>query len=196
MSIALRDDLGDQHGVGTLSLRSRDQGRHGDLGPEVDDLQLAVVLKAFLPRKPLDVQDRVDSDRVGISADAGSDHDQPPPQGLLDRVVDLVRGEQWVVPLDDLDSREVDQVTDPAIDHEEREALPHRMGMGDQRGLDPHLLRQLQGSPICGLGVSDGKRERDLNHPVTGRVAVRPDQLRQARAVGLCHRVAFLLIRS
>ena len=77
-------------------LRSTSWG-HGDLGAEVHDLQLAVVLQALLPREPLDVQDRVDADRVGVGADAAADHDEASAQRGLHRRVHLLGRQQRVV---------------------------------------------------------------------------------------------------
>ena len=86
-----------------LGPRPLDQLGHRDLGAEVHDLDLAVVLEPLLPREALDVEDRVDADRVRVGADAGADDDQPAAQRALDRGVDLLGGQQRVVALDHLD---------------------------------------------------------------------------------------------
>ena len=85
VGVPLGDDLGDQDSVGALRPGLLDQLRHQHLGAEVHHLDLAVVLQPLLPREPLDVQDRVDADGVGVGADAGADHDQLAAQSRLDR---------------------------------------------------------------------------------------------------------------
>ena len=84
VGVALGDDLGDEHGVGLLRAGPVHELRDGDLGAEVHDLDLAVVLQALLPREPLDVEDRVDAHRVRVGADAGADHDQSAAHRSLD----------------------------------------------------------------------------------------------------------------
>jgi hypothetical protein len=153
VSVALGDHLGDQHGVGSLGPGAIDEVGHGDLRAEVDDLQLAVVLQPLLPREPLDVEDRVDADRVCVRADAGADDDQAPAQAALDRSVHLLRGEQGVVTLDDLDLAGVDQVVDPSVHDEEREVGPHRLRVHHHGGIDAHLAGQLGGRALGDLPV-------------------------------------------
>ncbi len=172
VGVALGDDLGDQHGVGLLLARGLDELGHRDLGTEVHDLELAVVLQALLAREALDVEDRVDADGVRIGADAAADHDQAPAQRSLDRGVGLLGREERVVPLDDLDGAGVDEVVDPPVDDEEGEALPHRLGVHDQRGIHAHLVGELHRGTLGHLGVLDGEGEGQLHHAVAGGVAV------------------------
>ena len=97
-----------------FSARARgDQVGHGDLGAQVDHPQLPVVLQALLPREALDVEDRVDADGVRVGADAGADHDELAPQPLPHRGVDLLGGQQRVVPLDHRHRGQVDEVAAP-----------------------------------------------------------------------------------
>ena len=176
VGVALGDDLRDEDGVGLLLAGGLDELRHGDLGAEVHDLELAVVLQALLPREALDVEDRVDADRVRVGADAAADHDQAPAHRALDRGVGLLGRQQRVVALDDLDGAGVDEVVDPAVDDEEGEALPHRLGVHDQRGVHAHLVGELHRGALGDLGVLDGQGEGQLHHAVAGGVAVRADQ--------------------
>ena len=81
-------------------------------------------------------------------------HDgQPAAQPALDRGVDLLRGQQRVVALDHLHLRDVDEVVDPAVDHEEREVRAHRLGVHDQRRVDAHLVGELRRRALGALGV-------------------------------------------
>jgi hypothetical protein len=180
VGVALGDHLRDEHGVGLLLAGGLDQLRDGHLGAEVHDLELAVVLQALLPREPLDVEDRVDADGVGVGADAAAHDHQAAPQRTLDGRVGLLGRQQRVVALDHLDGARVDQVVDPAVDDEEREPLPHRLGVRDQRRVHPHLVGELEGRPLGDLGVLDRQREADLHHPVAGGVAVRADRTAHA----------------
>ena len=179
VGVALGDDLGDQDGVGLLLAGALDELGHGDLGAEVHDLELAVVLQALLAREPLDVEDRVDADRVGVGADAAADDDQAAPQRALDRGVGLLGRQQRVVALDDLDGAGVDQVVHAAVDDEEGEALPHRLGVHDQGRVHAHLVGELDGRALGDLGVLDRQGEAELHHAVAGGVAVRADRARR-----------------
>jgi hypothetical protein len=85
VGVALGHDLGDEDGVRPLVDGALDELRDGDLGTEVHDLDLAVVLQALLPREPFDVEDRVDPDGVRVRPDAGADDDELAPQPALDR---------------------------------------------------------------------------------------------------------------
>ena len=163
--VALGHDLGDEHGVGLLGTGPLDQLGHRDLGAEVHDLELAVVLEALLPREPLDVEDRVDADRVGVGADAAADHDEAATQRPLHRRVDLLGREQRVVALDHLDLAGVDQVVDPAVDHEEREVRAHRLGVRDQRRVHAHLVGELDGGTLGDLGVRHRQGEASCTMP-------------------------------
>ena len=77
----------DQHRVSPRRPRAFDQIRHAHLGTEVDHRELAVVLETFLPGDALEVEDRVDADRVGIGPDARADDGYPLAQP--DRIVAL-----------------------------------------------------------------------------------------------------------
>ena len=74
----------------------------------------------------------------------------------LDRGVDLLGRQQRVVALDHLDLAGVDEVVDPAVDHEEREVRAHRLAVHDQRRVHAHLVGQLAAAPSatleCGIG--------------------------------------------
>ena len=116
------------------------------------------------------------------------DDDELAAQPLLDLRVDLLRGQQGELPLDDDDVADVDEVGDRAVDDEEREVGAHRLGVHEQRGLQPHLRGQLQGRPLGALVVRERKREGDLDHAVAGGVAVRPHERTagaQAQLVGV-----------
>jgi hypothetical protein len=174
--VTLGDHLRDEHGVGLLLDGVGHEVRHRDLRAEVHHLQLAVVLQTLLPGESLDVEDRVDADGVGVGPDAAAHHDQPTVQGRLHEAVDLLRRQQGIVALDDLDRRGIDQVVHPAVDDEEGEVRPHRPGMHDQRRIESHLPRELRRRPLGQLGVGHRQGEGHLDHPVTGRVAVRAEQ--------------------
>ena len=178
VGVALGDDLGHEDGVGLLLAGALDELGHGDLGAEVHDLELAVVLQALLPREPLDVEDRVDADRVGVGADAATDDDQAAPERALDRGVGLLGRQQRVVALDDLDGARVDEVVHAAVDDEEGEALPHRLGVRDEGGVHAHLVGELDRRALGDLGVLDREGEGELDHAVAGGVAVRADRAR------------------
>ena len=115
VGVLLGDDLADQDRVGLLGLGASDEVGHEDLGAEVDDLDLGVVLQALLPREALDVEDRVDADGVRIGADAGPHDDEPALERVPDPGVDLLGAEQRELPLDDLDLSQVDTSDGQAI---------------------------------------------------------------------------------
>ncbi len=178
--VTLGDDLADQDGVGLLLARPLDQVRHRHLGAEVHDLQLAVVLQALLTGPALDVEDRVDADGVGVGADAGPDDDELAVQGLPDGGVGLLGAEQRVLPLEDLDRGDVDDVADRAVDDEEREAVADGLGVHDHRGVHAHPAGELGGGALGALAGGQGQGERQLHHPVAGGVAVGTHHRRQA----------------
>jgi hypothetical protein len=114
---------------------------------------------------------------VRVGAHGRADDDQLAAQRAADLQVGLLGRQQRVLALDDLDGRHVDEVADPPVDDEEGEVRPHRLGVHDHRGVEAHLVRELQCRAL-GLGVlGDRQREAELHHAVTRRVAVRPDDL-------------------
>jgi len=185
--VALGDDLADQHRVGVLGGRPGHQVRHADLRPHVNHPDLPVVLQALLPRVSLDVEDRVDADRVRVGADAGADHDQLPAQRRADPQVHLGGRQDRELPFGHCHGRQVDQVTDPAVDDEEGEVGPHPLGVHHHRGVQAHLGRQLQGSafgpgPFGLIAERHRQRERHLHPPVARGVTVRPHD-----PLSVCH---------
>jgi hypothetical protein len=178
--VALGHHLADQHRIGALRGGRGHQAGHLDLSAQVDHPDLPVVLQAFLPRVPLDVQDRVDAHGVRVGADAGADHDQLAAERGADAPADLGRGQQRVLPLGHGDLGQVDQVADPAVDDEEREVRSHALGVHDHGRVQPHLGRQLERGAIGqgALGrapVRHRQRERHLHPAVPGGVAVGAD---------------------
>ena len=89
MGILLGDDLADEDGIGALGSGALDEIGHEHLGTEIDHLDLPVVLEPLLAGEALDVEDRVDADRVRVRADAGADNDEFAPQPSLDLLVDV-----------------------------------------------------------------------------------------------------------
>jgi hypothetical protein len=83
VGVLLGDDLADENGIGLGRASLGDQVGDEHLSPQVDDGDLGVVLQPLLPREALDVEDRVDPDRVSVGADAGADDDQPAAQPRL-----------------------------------------------------------------------------------------------------------------
>ena len=132
--ILLRDHLADQHRIGTLGAGPRHQIIDVDLRAEVDDSKLAVLLEPLLPCETLDVEDRVDPDRVRVGADARADHDELAAQPGAHEQVDVLRGEQRMVALAHGHRVEVDEMVHPAVDDEEGEPWPHRLDVHDHRG--------------------------------------------------------------
>ena len=97
--VALGDDLADQHRVRVLGHRAGYQVGHVHLGAEVHHPHLPVVLQALLACVPLDVEDRVDPDRVRVGADAGPEHHHLPAEAGPDAQVDLGGGQHRELPL-------------------------------------------------------------------------------------------------
>ena len=187
VGVLLGDDLRDQHGIRSDLARRVDQFGHEHLGAEVVHRHLAVVLQPLLPREPLDVEDRVDPHRVGVGADARTDDDELAAQPLADLGVGVAGGQQRELPLVDDDVAHVDEVGDRPVDDEEREVRAHRLGVHEQRRLEPHLGRELERGTLGTLVVRQGQGEGHLHHAVAGRVAVGAHDragLRQARLAG------------
>ncbi len=178
VGVALGDDLADEDGVGLLGRRPFDELGHEDLRTEVDDPDLPVVLEALLASEALDVEDRIDPHGVGVRADARAHDDELAPEPAADREVDLLGGERRVLALDHVHRGHVDEVPDAAVDDEEGEVRPHRLRMHEHRRVHAHLRGELHCRPLGALVVRERQRERHLDHAVTRRVAVRPDDLR------------------
>ncbi len=186
--VALGHHLADQHRIGVLGRRPGHQVGHADLRPHVHHPDLPVVLQALLPRVPLDVEDRVDADRMRVGADAGADHDQLAAKRRADPQVHLGGGQHRELPFGHGNSRQIDNVADPAVHNEEGEVGPHPLGVHHHRGVQAHLARELQGSafgpgPFGLIAERDRQRERHLHPAVPRGVTVRAHNSGQAHEV-------------